>query len=54
MVNLGSLRANKRAETLMQTVSEGFSRTADLNTIFVCCLVMPAGKQYYGEIERPS
>jgi hypothetical protein len=44
MVDLGSLRANKHAETLMQTLSERFSRTADLDVMFVCDLVMPAGK----------
>jgi hypothetical protein len=46
MVDLRPLRANKHAETLMQTESERFSRTTDLNIIFVCCLVTPAGKQY--------
>jgi hypothetical protein len=54
MVDLGSLRANNHAETLMQTVSERFSQTTDLNVIFACCLVMPAGKNYYEAIERPS
>jgi hypothetical protein len=43
-VNFGSLRANKHAETLMQTVSDRLSRTTDLNVIFVCCLVTPARK----------
>jgi hypothetical protein len=41
---LESLHANKYAETLIQTVSERFSRTTDLNVIFICCLVTPAGK----------
>jgi hypothetical protein len=54
MVILGSLRANKHAETLMQTVSERFSLTTDLNIILVCCLVTPAGKNYCGAIEQPS
>jgi hypothetical protein len=45
MVDLGSLRASRHAETLMQTVSEPFSRTTDLNVIFVCCLMTPAGKR---------
>jgi hypothetical protein len=54
VVNLGSLRANKHAETLMQTVSERFSRTTHLNVIFVCCLVTPAGRKYYSAIERPG
>jgi hypothetical protein len=53
MVNLGPLRANKHTETLMQALSERFSRTTDLNLIFVC-LVMPAGKKHSGAIERPS
>jgi hypothetical protein len=26
----------------------------NLNVIFVCCLVTPAEKKYYGAIERPS
>jgi hypothetical protein len=54
MVNLGSLHASKHAETIMQTVSERFSRTMDLNIIFVCWLVTPAGKRYYGTIEAPN
>jgi lauroyl/myristoyl acyltransferase len=54
MVNLGSLHANKHAETLIQTVSERFSLTTDLNVRFVCCLVTPAGIKYYGIIEPPS
>jgi hypothetical protein len=45
MIDLESLRANKHAETLMQTVSERFSRTTDLNVIFVCCMVTLAGKK---------
>jgi hypothetical protein len=44
MVDLGSLHANKHAETLMQTVSERFSRTTDLNVIFVWRLMMATGK----------
>jgi hypothetical protein len=44
MVNLGPLRTNKHVKILMQTVSEPFSRTTDLNVVFVCCLVAPAGK----------
>jgi hypothetical protein len=44
MVDLGSLRANEHTETLMQTVSERFSRTTGLNVIFVCCLVTQTGK----------
>jgi hypothetical protein len=44
VVNLGSLCANKHAEILMQIVAERFSRTPDLNVIFGCCLVTPAGK----------
>jgi hypothetical protein len=31
----------------MQTVSKRFSRTTDLNVIFVCCLVTPAGKNLW-------
>jgi hypothetical protein len=54
MIDLGSLRANKYAETLIQTVPKRFSRRMDLNVIFVCCLVTPAGKKYYGAIERPN
>jgi hypothetical protein len=54
MVNLGSLCANKQTETLIQTVSEHFSRTTDLNVIFVCALVTPAGKKSSGAIERPN
>jgi hypothetical protein len=38
----------------MQTVSEHFSRTADLNGIFICCLVTPAVEEYSGAIERVS
>jgi hypothetical protein len=53
-VNLRSLGANKHAETLTQAVSARFSRTTDLNVIFVCFLVASAGKQYWGAIERPS
>jgi hypothetical protein len=44
MVNLESLCVNKHAKTLMQTVSERFSRTTELNVIFICCLVTPSGK----------
>jgi hypothetical protein len=51
MVDLESLRAKKHAKTFMQTVSEHFSRTADLNVTFVCSLVTPAWKNYYGAIE---
>jgi hypothetical protein len=54
MFDLGSLRANKHAETPILTVLERFSRTADLNVIFVCCLVTPAGKKYDGAIEQLS
>jgi hypothetical protein len=54
MVHSGSRRVNKHAETLMQTVSERFSRTTDLNIIFVCCVVTPTGKKYCGALERPS
>jgi hypothetical protein len=52
MVNLESLHANKPAETLMQTVPDRFSRITDLNIIFVCRLVTPAGKKYYGPIDQ--
>jgi hypothetical protein len=45
MSNLGSLRASKHAEILMQIVSKPFSRTTDLNVVFVCCLVTRAGKK---------
>jgi hypothetical protein len=51
-VNLGFLRRNKYAETLMQAVSECFSRTTSLNIIFTCYLVMPVGKRYYGPVQR--
>jgi hypothetical protein len=54
VIDLRSLGANKHAETLMQIVSRCFSRTTNLNVIFVCSLVTPAGKKYYGAIERPS
>jgi hypothetical protein len=54
MAHLRSLRANKHAETLMQTVSERFSRTTNLNIIFVCWVVTSAGKGYYGTIEQQS
>jgi hypothetical protein len=54
IINLGSLRDNKHAQILMQTVLERFSRTTDLNAIFVCCLVTPAGNKYNDAIERPS
>jgi hypothetical protein len=37
----------------MQTVSKRFSRTTDLNVIFVCCLVTPAGIGDSGAIQRP-
>jgi hypothetical protein len=52
MINLGSLHANKYAETLMQIASEPFSRTTDLNVRFVCCLVTPARKRYYGPVQK--
>jgi hypothetical protein len=39
MVNLRSPRANQHEETLIQTVSERFSRATDLNVVLVCCLV---------------
>jgi hypothetical protein len=54
MANLGPLRANKHAETLMQAVSERFSQTMDGNIIFICCLVTPIGKKYSGIVQRPS
>jgi hypothetical protein len=54
MIDLGSLRANKHAEILIQTVSWCFSRTTDFNVMFVCCLVKPAGKKYSGATERPA
>jgi hypothetical protein len=54
MANLGSLRANKHAETLMKAVSERFSRTTDLNIIFTCFLVAPDGKRYYSDVPRSS
>jgi hypothetical protein len=54
MVDLASLRANKHTKTFIQIVSECFSRTTDLNVKFVCCLVTPAGKKYYGAIETLS
>jgi hypothetical protein len=46
-VDLRYLRANEHAETLIQTVSERFSRATDLNVIFVCCLVTQAGKKFW-------
>jgi hypothetical protein len=42
-VNFGSLRGNKHAETLIQTVSEPFSRKTNLKIIFISYLVRPAG-----------
>jgi hypothetical protein len=54
LANLGSLRANKHAETLMKAASECFSRTTDLNTIFTCFLLTPDRKKYYSDVPRPG
>jgi hypothetical protein len=54
IANLGSLCANKHAETLVKAVSERFSRTTDLNIIFTCFPVTPDGKRYYNEVPRPG
>jgi epoxyqueuosine reductase QueG len=44
LIKLGSLHANKHAETLTHVVSGRFSPTMNLKVIFVCCLVTPVGK----------
>jgi hypothetical protein len=54
MANIGSLRADQHAAILMQTVSERFSRTTDLDCIFAYCLVTPVGKRYCGAVQRAS
>jgi hypothetical protein len=51
MVHSGSLHANKHAKTIVQTLSGHFSRTTNLNVIFIYCLMTPAGKKYYRAIE---
>jgi hypothetical protein len=53
-VNLGSLHANKHAETFMKDISERFSRTTDLNIIFTCFLVTQVGKRSSGDVPRPG
>jgi hypothetical protein len=52
MANLEPLRSKGYAEHLMQAVSERISRTIDLNFIFVCRLVMSAGKRYFAVVQR--
>jgi hypothetical protein len=54
MANLGALRANKHAETLMNAVSRRFAETTDVKIIFTCFLVTPIGKRYYSAVARPS
>jgi hypothetical protein len=50
----GSLYANKHAETLMQVVSERFSRATDLSMMFACRLVMPVEQRYYSAVPWPG
>jgi hypothetical protein len=52
MANPGSLHANRHAETLMKTASERFSRTTDLNRIFICFLMIRFGQKYCGDVPQ--
>jgi hypothetical protein len=54
IANIGSLRANKHAETLIKAVSKRFSRTTDLIIIFTCFLVTPDGRRYDSDVPRPG
>jgi hypothetical protein len=54
IANLGTLRANKHAEALMNAVSRRFSEATDVNIICTCFLVTPIGKRYYSVVTRLS
>jgi hypothetical protein len=54
MANLGSLHADKHAETLMKAVSKRFSRETDLNIIFTYFLVASDGKRYCNDVPPPG
>jgi hypothetical protein len=54
MANLGAVRADKHAESLMNAVSRRFSETTDVNVLFTCFLVRPIGKTYHNTVGRPS
>jgi hypothetical protein len=54
LTNLGCLRANKHAKTLIQAVSGRFSGSTNLNIILAGYLMMPVGKRYYGDVQWPS